>query len=172
MKKYIYTAVAIIGLSFTASAQTQGGNRSANHNATIEMHQVLDLTLVDNGLTNFVFDNTDKYDNGITQPNATTLKVKASVPWNIHFKADASAFAVTAGTSNTEMPLSVFSLGINGGSLQTLTDVNSASPLSSGARGGHGVGGNTFGVDYQANPGYGYDPATYQVGITYTISAQ
>ena len=55
---------------------------------------------------------------------------------------------------------------------RALSDASSTNPLSTGARGGQGVAGNTFTVDYKADPGFDYDPDTYTIGVTYTISAQ
>ena len=162
-----------LGLAGVANAQTEdGGIRTAEQTATIILDQVLDIAITTDGMTAFTFNTVEEYDNGITQASATTFEVNASVPWQIHFSADADAFAVTSGTSGTEMPLSIFSIGKNGGSLQTLTNTTSENPLNLGARGSDLLSGNTFQVDYKANPGYDYDPATYEVGVTYTISAQ
>jgi hypothetical protein len=70
------------------------------------------------------------------------------------------------------MPLSVFSIGKTGSDLQTLIDASSIDPLATAARGDQVLNRNTFTIDYKANPGYSCDPATYTVGIIYTISAQ
>ena len=171
MKKVIIAGIALLGFA-TAQAQTDGGVRTATQTATVVLEQVLDIAITTDNLTAFTFNEVSEYDNGITQTGATTFEVNASVPWNIHFAADADEFAVTSGSSSTTMPLSVFSIGKTGGSLQTLTNAASTNPLNSGARGDDETTGNTFTVDYKANPGYDYDPATYEVGITYTISAQ
>ena len=168
MKKLIIASVAAL-FAFGANAQVDGGVRTASQTATIILDEVLNIAISSDELTDFVFNEVSEYDNGITQSGATTFAVDASVPWKINFAAESANFQ---SSSATTMPLSVFSIGKTGSDLQALTDVSSVDPLATGARGDQALTGNTFTVDYKANPGYSYDPATYTVGIVYTISAQ
>jgi hypothetical protein len=168
MKKIIIASAAVL-FAFAANAQVDGGVRTASQTATIIIDEVLNLAITSDDLTDFNFNEVTEYDNGITQAAATTFAVDASVPWKINFAADNTTFQ---SASATTMPLSVFSIGKTGSALQALTDVSSVDPLSTGARGDNALSGNTFTVDYKANPGYSYDPGTYTVGIVYTISAQ
>ena len=168
MKKLFFATAAVL-FAFGVNAQSDGGVRVANQTATIILDEVLNLAITTDELTDFVFNEVSEYDNGITQSGATTFAVDASVPWKVNFAADNAAFQ---SSTDTEMPLSVFSIGKTGDDLQTLTDASSVDPLATGARGDNATNGNTFTVDYKANPGYSYDPGTYTIGVVYTISAQ
>lgn len=168
MKKHICTFLWTL-ISTAAIAQVEGGVKVANNNARLILDEVLNLNIVSDDLNDFVFDEVDEFDNGITQLAATTFAVDASVAWKVNFSADNDAFQTSSGA---EMPLSVMSLAKSGESLQELTSNASDNVLTTGSRGNDLTEGNTFSVDYKANPGYEYEPGTYSVGIVFTISAQ
>ena len=168
MKKLVLSVLAL-GLAVVSFAQTNGGNRSANQTATVNMNEVMDLTMTSNGL-NFTFNNTSDYDNGIVQTEATTFSVKSNKLWQVKAKSSTANFAGGDGT----MPASILSFGkhnVSGPTTYTALS-NSDNLLTIGNRGASAVTGNTFTVDYKANPGYEYAPATYTVDVVYTISAQ
>ena len=167
MKKLVLVLFAT-GLSALAFSQN-GGNRSTQQTATITANEILDLTMTSNNALNFVFNNTSDYDNGITLAEATTFAVKSNKLWQVKVKSSTANFS--GGDGN--MPASVLSLGKHTSGTTTYTALsNSDNVLATGNRGASAVSGNTFTVDYKANPGYAYTPASYTVDVVYTISAQ
>lgn len=167
MKKVILSILAL-SLTVVSFAQTNGGNRTTQETATLNMNEVMDLSMTSTGL-NFVFNNTSDYDNGIVKTEATSFSVKSNQLWQVKCKASAANF--TGGDGS--MPVSVLSLGkrTTGTTIYTALS-NTDNVLATGNRGASAVSGNTFAVDYKANPGYAYAPASYTVDVIYTISAQ
>lgn len=155
--KTIYTFVAILFISFTAKAQSS----TANQTVTLNLSNQIDISITADGGKSFTFDTPQKYADGITNTEASTLQVRSNKAWSVSVKADAANF--TDGTNN--IPVNIFSVGLSGGTLSPLS--TSDEVVTSGAKGV-----NTFKVDYNANPGFDYAGGNYTLSITYTATQQ
>lgn len=126
----------------------------------------LQVTLLDP--SNFEFDDTDKYDNGIIKANRVKVRIKATVPWAMSAYTDATYFS---SRSSSNMPAGILSLR-QAGSGNFISLGTSPKVIVSGRRGNNSAVGNDFNLDFWANPGYGFDAAAYTIGVIYTLSAQ
>jgi hypothetical protein len=68
------------------------------------------------------------------------------------------------------MPASVIGVAKSGQSFVKLTTTPQL--LASGNRGNTAKPGNSFTMDFQANPGYNYGPGIYTLTLLYTLTAQ
>ena len=166
MKKLLLSLVAIVGLTIAANAQSTATD-SKNENITVELKDAVELTLTSNANGNaFLFDNVDEYENGLTNLNASTLKVRSNKAWKIDVKANSANF--TGGDATTPMPASVLSVGIGNQNFLPLS--TTAQDLKTGPRGTNTVAGNFFNVDYKANPGFNYSAGVYVMNVVYTLT--
>jgi hypothetical protein len=159
MKNILFTIALIITGLASANAQTSA---TASQTVTLVLKNTISINITSATGTDFSFDNTTAYSNGITNANASTLEVKSNRPWAVSVKTATANFSGPAAT----MPASVLGVRLNGGtnfsSLST-----TATDLTSGGR---GVG--SFSVDYKAAPGYNYDAGTYTISVVYTATQQ
>lgn len=166
MKKLIFSAFALVAmLSFGANAQT------VNHNVTVTIPSVMDVrfnTAVTQSTAISFTDATDlETANEIT--SAAGLQVRANKNWKVSVKAATANFAPSdAGSAN--MGCGILSVRKTGGTFMALTTADQQ--VASGNKGGFGVAGNNFTVDYQADPQLDYEPDTYTLNVIYTVSAQ
>lgn len=167
MKKII-TISLFCCLGLFSRAQ-EAGVRTATQMASIVIEEVVNLGIESDNLQDFVFANQQDYDQGITQQAASTFSVNANVPWKVFVSASQETFI---GPEGATMPADVFSLAVTGSEFAQLQAENADAPLVIGNRGDAQAPGNTFTVDYKANPGYGYDPGTYQIDLIFTITPQ
>lgn len=158
--KTFYFFVAILAISFSANAQTAASG-TAQQIITVNLTNQIDISFTAEGGKSFTFDTPQKYEDGITNTNASTIQVRSNRDWVVSVKADAASFAGANGNMN----LDIFSIGKSGGTLNTLTQTDTE--VANGTRGK-----KSFSVDYKANPGFAYDEDSYSVSITYTATQQ
>jgi len=166
MKKVILLSVFVFTANFLF-AQGQG-TRTQQQQATIKLNEVMDLSMTSVTPLYFEFNSAADYENGIQLNGATQFQVKSNRLWKVNFKATSSHFSGGDGSMVSE----VLSLKKSGGTFQSLKSTDSVDPLATGNRGSSSVAGNTFSVDYKANPGYLYDISNYSIDIVYTLSQQ
>lgn len=167
MKKLLVSLIAVAGLTGAANAQTTN-TASKNEDVKIELKDVVELTLTSNAGatgTSFLFDDVDKYENGLTQASASTLKVRSNKDWQIKVEAAADNFT---STSATVMPCSVLKVGYKNATYTALTKAGAV--LATGTRGSTAAPSNTFDIGYQATPGFSYNEGTYQLNVVYTLT--
>ena len=163
MNKLLITCFLGVALAMSAHGQVT----TKTHTVTYTINNILELDF-DNTTQNlnFTFATANDFENGKTNASAAGLKVRSNKPWTVSVKANTANFAAsTGGDANVSAnKLSVKKTGSAAFLPLTTTDQS----LATGAKGGFGV--NTFQVDYFANPGY-ISPASYTLGVTYTVTA-
>lgn len=137
------------------------------HTVTYTINNILELDF-DNTTQNlaFTFATANDFETGKTNASAAGLRVRSNKAWTVSVKANSANFAATTGgdANVTANKLSVKKTGT--ATLLPLTTTDQT--LATGAKGGFGA--NTFLIDYFANPGY-ISPATYTLGVTFTVTA-
>jgi len=159
MKNILLTIALIITGLVSANAQTSA---TASQTVTLILKNTISINITSATGTDFSFDNTTEYSNGITNTNASTLEVKSNRPWAVSVKTATANFSGPAAT----MPASVLGVRLNGGTNFSALSTTATSLTN----GGRGVG--SFSVDYKAAPGYTYDAGTYTISVVYTATQQ
>lgn len=163
MKRFILTAAFAIAATFNSVGQIT----TKTHNVTYTINNILELDF-DNTTQNlgFTFATATDFESGKTNVSAAGLRVRSNKAWTVSVKANTANFAATVGgdANVTSNKLSVKKSGTATFLPLSITDQT----LATGTKGGFGT--NTFQIDYFANPGY-ISPATYTLGVTYTVSA-
>ena len=163
MKKIILSAI----LCLIGTLWSFGQTTTKTHTITYTVNTILELDF-DNTTQNlsFTFATAADFETGKTNLSAAGLRVRSNKPWTVSVKANTANFSATAGgdANLTANKLSVRKNGTTNAIPLTTTDQS----LATGLKGGFGT--NTFLVDYIANPGY-VSPATYTLGVTYTVTA-
>lgn len=158
MKKLILSA-AIILSAFIASAQSS----SVSQTVTLNLINAINVSITSATGTNFTFDDVNKYQNGLTNLNATTVQVKSNRPYIATVKTATANFS---GPANAPvMPASV--LGIRESGTNTGFGYLSTTGFTYGA-GDRGV--NSYSVDYNAVPGFEYNAGTYTISVVFTAT--
>lgn len=158
----------IILIAFTAFSTMMAhaqATSSVSQTVTLNLVNSINISITSATGTNFLFDNVSKYENGLTNLNATTLLIQSNRPWTANVKTATANFSGPA--SSPAMPSTVLGVRLSGsnsgfGSLST-------TPLSYGSadRGTYSAS-----VDYNVNPGFSYDAGTYTISVVYTATQQ
>lgn len=134
---------------------------------TATVSQTMGLSL-SNMVGSTSFTSISDYANGVTVNNYITFAIKANKPWILQATVP-TLFTAAGGGASTNMPSSIISVRVNGtATFYTLTNGMS----QTGSTGNAAVSGNTFSLDFNFNPGYGYNGGTYTLAILYTLSNQ
>lgn len=163
MKKLLI--ILTFGLFVSLNIQAQATTKT--HTVTLSINNILELDF-DNTTQNlgFTFATAADFESGKTNLSAAGLRVRSNKPWTVSVKANTANFATTVG-GDANVAASTLTVRKNGTSTNVPLSATDQS-LATGARGGFGT--NTFLIDYIANPGY-ISPATYTLGITFTVTA-
>lgn len=163
MKKNIlaYFVISLVSTSLFAQTTTK------THSVSMAINNILELEF-DTSPTNlgFTFAVAADFESGKTNLVAAGLRVRSNKAWTVSVKANAANFTPGVG-GDTNVAANTLGIRRNGTTTSiplTTTDQT----LSTGAKGGFGT--NTFSIDYIANPGY-IAPATYTLGVTFTVTA-
>lgn len=152
---------------FFVSQKMQAQVTTRTHNVTLTINNILELDF-DNTTQNLglTFTTAADFESGRTNLSAAGLRVRSNRNWTVSVRANTANFTATAGgdANVNANRLSVRRNGTATAVALTTTDQT----LTTGLRGGFGT--NTFLLDYIANPGY-IAPATYTLGVTYTVTA-
>lgn len=162
MKKITLIAVALLASIITVHAQSSA---TASQVVTLTLKNSIDIEITAATGTDFTFSATSDYQNGLTNTNASSLRVKSNRPWAVTVASATANFSGPAAPSPA-MPSTVLGVRLNGGSSFTALSTTEKS-LTSGARGIE-----NFSIDYNANPGFAYDAGTYTISVVYTATQQ
>jgi hypothetical protein len=181
MKK-VFAIAAMISASFAANAQN--ATSTATQTVNLNLSNAIELTFTGNNsatgaAVNLAFNTVNDYANGVTS-SEQGLKVRSNKNFAVTVKTNAAAFTYTGTTSPAPvMPVAdvlglMVSANGTGGTIATpfsataYTDLSSTAKnlISNGSRGGN----QTFGVKYEATPGFAYPAGTYTVDVVYTAT--
>ena len=161
MKKIILSA-AIAFSAFIAHAQSAS---TASQTVSLNLANAINISITSATGTNFVFDDVNKYQNGLTNLNAATVQIKSNRPWIATVKTATANFS---GPANAPvMPASV--LGIRQSGTNSAFGYLSTTGFTYGT-GDRGI--SAYSVDYNAAPGFGYDAGTYSISVVFTATQQ
>lgn len=114
--------------------------------------------------------NNSQYSNGYTVSGFNTFNIKSNVPWRLSVASATPYFGASGTGASSNMPASVISVAKSGQSFVSLT--TTPQTLATGNRGSAAKPGNSFNMDFQANPGYNFGPGIYTLTLLYTLTAQ
>lgn len=135
----------------------------------IKLNPAVELDMSYVSQPQFTFQTVNDYDNGITLNDICNVKIKATAAWTLTVQASAANFTHTGNGST--VPAAILKLKTSSlGSFQTISTTPVS--LASGTKGTNTHSGNFFSLSYQANPGYNYNGATYNINLIYTLTAQ
>jgi hypothetical protein len=181
MKK-VFAIAALIYASFAANAQN--ASSTATQTVNLNLSNAIELTFTGNNsatgtAVNLAFNTVNDYANGVTS-SEQGLKVRSNKNFAVTVKTNATNFTYTGTTAPAPiMPVAdvldlMVSANGTGGTIATPFSATAYNNLSStaqnlinnGSRGGN----QTFGVKYQATPGFSYPAGTYTVDVVYTAT--
>ncbi len=162
MKKILTLTVILLAGFTAANAQSTS---AASQTVTLTLANAINISITSATGTNFTFDDVNKYQNGLTNLNATTVQIKSNRPWTATVKTASASFS---GPANAPaMPSTV--LGVRQSGTGSAYGYLSTNALTYGT-GERGV--SSFSLDYTANPGFAYDAGTYTISVVYTATQQ
>lgn len=163
MKKILFA----LSIGMLASFGVQAQATTKTHTVTLSINNILELDFDNTTQTlGFTFATATDFESGKTNLSAAGLRVRSNKAWTVSVKANTANFAATVG-GDANVAASTLSVRKNGTTANVaLTAADQT--LATGAKGGFGT--NTFLIDYIANPGY-IAPATYTLGVTFTVTA-
>ena len=168
MKKVIYYIILLLCMGAgKAGAQY---SFSGNITSSVSIQPVTVLSLTNNASTAVTLSNT-QLSNGYTVTGFNTINIKSNQAWNLSVTAVTPYFSASGTYASANMPASVIGLAKSGQS-SFINLSTTAQLLASGNRGSYTTSGNSFNMDFKANPGYNYGPGIYSLSILYTLSAQ
>ncbi len=161
MKKLLAIAL-FLGGSYLGHAQL---TQTATQATEVVIGQILDITYTaGNATETFTFSALNDFNNGLsTAANVSSLEVKSNKTYTVSVSAPNFT---NVGSSTTTMPPTVLGVTADNGSNYTTVTTGGANLVTSGS-----VGTTTFPIGFQANPGFDYEPDTYNTTITFTVSA-
>lgn len=179
MKKIVIIAAMLLCSAAASFAQTTA---TATQTVNLSLSNAIAITFVATGnnvgtAVSLPFTTVADYQNGVTS-TTQTLKVQSNKAFNVTVNANAANFTYT-GTTTPAPVMPVTNLNIEvvanttGGTIAgtfgtAFTDVtNTAQNLITGCTYG---GNQTFGIQYQATPGYAYPAGTYTTNVVYTAT--
>ncbi len=182
MKKIVLFSVILTCINFAVKAQAPSS--TATQTVNLNLSNAIELTFTGSGTAtgaavNLAFNTVNDYANGVAS-SEQTLRVRSNRRFGVTVRTNNANFTYTgAVTPAPVMPVSgVLSLKVGGNT----TGGTVASPFSTSAYNGLSAtaanlitnaanGGNqTFGVLYQATPGFAYPAGTYTVDVVYTAT--
>jgi hypothetical protein len=178
MKKIITLAVAFICFSVAANAQATA---SATQSVGLALTNAIAITFTGSGTAtgtavSLPFATVADYANGVTSATQT-LKVQSNKAFNVTVAASAANFTYSGTTSPAPvMPVTNLNLMVTanstGGTIgSAFTAFGDLTSVAQTVLTGCTYGSNqTFGVQYQATPGYAFPAGTYTASIVYTAT--
>jgi len=138
--------------------------------ASVSIQSVLALSVTNNASPAITFTNS-QYTNGYTVSNFNSFTVKSNQPWTLSVSAGTANFSASGTYASSNMPASVIGI-VKSGQSPYLQLTTTGQVLATGNRGNTSTTGNSFNMDFKANPGYNYGPGIYTLSIVYTLTAQ
>lgn len=137
--------------------------------SSVSIQTVMVLSVTSNSSLAITFNNS-QYANGYTVSNFNTFNIKSNVPWKLSVASATPYFSASGTYSSSDMPASVIGVAKSGQSFVNLTTTPQL--LATGNRGNNAKPGNSFNMDFRANPGYNYGSGIYTLTLLYTLTAQ
>lgn len=160
--------IILLALLFCKPAYSQSYNDVVP--GTIIVSSIMSITVTNlTGTTNFTTSN--DYANGKTISNYAAVAIKSNVLWVLSISSQSANFSPQSTGASTNMPASILGMRVNGTS-NFLTMSTSSQTLKTGGRGNASYPGNSFNMDADFDPGYGYNGGVYTIGVLYTLSKQ
>ena len=161
MKKVIFASLIVTLVSVSVFSQA-----TKTHNVNLTINNILELDFgASTQNLDFTFGSAADFESGKTNAGAAGLQVRSNKNWTVSVKANTANFAPSVG-GDAAIPASALSVKRSGLTNIALTTADQT--LTTGAKGGFST--NNFLIDYFANPGY-ITPATYTLGVTFTVTA-
>jgi hypothetical protein len=153
-----------------SSIYAKGQSFTGSVSGTATIYSVLNISITN--LSGVVSFNTPSdYFSGIIVNNSATLAIKSNVSWQVGISSQSAYFqAMTQGASTT-MPASILGIRRNG-TTNFLQMSTSSQTLKTGNKGNTSTSGNTFDIDTEIDPGFGYSGGSYNIGIVFTLTQQ
>ena len=168
MKK---TGIYIIVLLCLGSIKGMGQySFNGTINPTVSIQPVMAFTLTNNASPTLNFTNT-QYSTGYTIPNFNSFAIKSNQPWKLSVSAATANFSASGTYASSNMPASVLGV-VKSGQTPYVQLTTTDQTIATGNRGNSSTSGNSFNMDFKANPGYNYGPGIYTLSIVYTLTAQ
>jgi hypothetical protein len=139
-------------------------------NSAVSIQSVMALSITNNASPAITFTNT-QYGNGYTISNFNTFDIKSNLPWKLSVSAATPNFSASGTYASSNMPASVVGV-VKSGQSPFIQLSSTDQVLATGNRGNTSSLGNSFNMDFTANPGYNYGPGIYSLTIVYTLTAQ
>lgn len=159
--------------TFTVTVQYFDGINVINKsfNIALLVQPVLNINLVQNASTSISFNTSGQYTDGVAYSGFTTHNVKSNLPWLVNVASQSAYFTPASSGADNNMPCSV--IGIKPSIASTFMPLSvSNKVVKTGNAGNSSATGNSYNVDVQINPGYTYNAGIYNLGLTYTLTAQ
>lgn len=166
--KYLFAIITGCFLFLPGKAQYYM-NGSVNASATIQT--VMVMSLIENNPGTVNFNSSNQYSNGYTISNFNSISIKSNMPWNLTVSSATSYFSASGTYSSPDMPASVIGFSVSGNPSYVMLNT-SQQLLATGNRGNTNKPGNSFDLDFMANPGYNYGPGIYNLNVIYTLTSQ
>ena len=161
--------IIIISL-LVCSIYAKGQSFSGSVSGTATIYSVLNISITNlSGVVSFNTPN--DYFSGIIVNNSATLAIKSNVSWQVGISAQSAYFQAMTQGASTDMPASI--LGIRRNGTTTFLQMSTSSQtLKTGNKGNASTSGNTFDIDTEIDPGFGYSGGSYNIGIVFTLTQQ
>ena len=162
MKKILRLSIVFLICSINGFGQITTRTHTVNYavNSILE----LDFDVTATNLA-FTFATANDFELGKTNASAAGFRVRSNKAWTVSVKANTANFTFTTG--GEAVLANKLSVKRNGASSFIALNTSDQT-LTTGVKGGYSS--NTFQIDYFANPGY-VAPATYSMGVTFTVTA-
>jgi hypothetical protein len=157
-------SVAVSGLLFLSTAALGQNTTSANHNASLQLSNAIELSFLDGASgASLAFSTASHYNDGVIAASAATLRVRSNKAYNVTVKTATANFT---STSTTVMPVS----GVLHVKENSQATFKSLSNIDQNLLINQNRGINSFKVTYRATPGFNYDGGSYSVNVIYTAT--
>lgn len=134
-----------------------------NHNVSLGLTNAIEITFTRGQAVSFSFSTATHYQNGLSNTNAATIRVRSNRRFNITVKSATTHFA---SASATPMPVSgVLAVRVSTQSTFLNLSTNNINLITNQNRGVR-----TFNLAYRATPSFNYDAGTYTANIIYTAT--
>lgn len=159
--------------NFVVSVLYMDDNTSITRSFTVALYvqPVLQLNMVQNSSTTLSFNSSNQYTSGATYSGFTTHNVKSNKPWMVNVASQSTYFTPASSGADNNMPCSIVGIKPSTSSIFTPLSVSNKA-VKTGNAGNSTASGNSYNVDVQFNPGYTYSAGIYNLGLTYTLTAQ
>jgi hypothetical protein len=153
-----------LALATYAGVNAQQTSDAKNHTVTIDIKSRIDITVTAGPTLTFAT-STDFGAAKNTEATPSTVTVNSNKAYDLTIQASTTNF-VPRSTVTTAMPASVLKWKKTGGSYASLSDVTPGEIITAAPK----AVGQTYSITYEANVGYTYDAAIYDLVVVFTAT--